>query len=152
MASEKRLGAPLPGGPQTVLEAQRREIIGLLMVALGLVLIFSFVAAHASSEMVGRRNELGVGIVVLTCAGIRFISRDTTRVDVIIIVAGAWLVGAPAALTQISEGSRILDRITGGLLVFLGLLSLAMAWAGRRNATAGRAAVASSREHSPSRR
>ncbi|MFD0331431.1 SPW repeat protein [Streptacidiphilus monticola] len=83
-------------------------------------------------------NEIMVGIVVLWNGLARLVQEPTVISDVILMVAGAWLIAAPFAVgyTRNSEASSAMwaDIVTGAVILALGLFSFLGLRAGKAGA------------------
>jgi hypothetical protein len=124
---------PVRHNRPALLEDQRRQIIGLVTAFLGLALLFSpwVMGDSPTSGMEGHRNELGMGLIVVFAAAVRFSGRAGKWSDPVFFAAGLWLLLSPWLLglqsTYLTEGSRILDRAAGTVLILLALASRLMA-------------------------
>jgi hypothetical protein len=131
--AEKVSRYPARGKQRTLLEDQRRQILGGLMMLVGLALLFSpwVMGDSPTSGMEAHRDELGVGLVVVFAAAARLGGRAGKWSDLVIFLAGVWLLFAPWVLdagdNRVTEGSRVLDHTAGALLILLALASRLMA-------------------------
>jgi hypothetical protein len=130
-----------PDGRRPLLEEQREQIIGLLMLLAGVVLLVApwLLGQQPTAGNDGHRNELGVGLVVVFTAAVRFTHHAGWLNDLIIFAAGVWIAVAPWAFelgdNSVSPGSRALDHGVGYTLVGLAVLSRLMSLAVRHRET-----------------
>ncbi|GGV78049.1 hypothetical protein GCM10010294_46610 [Streptomyces griseoloalbus] len=111
--------------------AQRQQIIGLLMIVSALLLIVApWIAGYPDTAKDAHRNELGVGVIVLLIAAARFIWYPGKWPDLVVLLAGAWMIAAPWALstqkTAVFDGTQVMDVAVGVVLVVLAGISLLM--------------------------
>ncbi|GGW77656.1 hypothetical protein GCM10010340_65240 [Streptomyces griseoloalbus] len=111
--------------------AQRQQIIGLLMIVSALLLIVApWIAGYPDTAKDAHRNELGVGVIVLLIAAARFIWYPGKWPDLVVLLAGAWMIAAPWALstqkTAVFDGTQVMDVAVGIVLVVLAGISLLM--------------------------
>ncbi|GHH43778.1 SPW repeat domain-containing protein [Streptomyces candidus] len=130
--SDPNADLPEPGtSRQPLLEAQRQQIIGLLMAVSAVVLFVApWIAGFPDTAKDAHRNELGVGLVVLLTAIYRFTRRPGKWPDVVVLVAGGWMIAAPWVLsgqnTEVFDGAQVIDVAVGVVLVVLAGVSLLM--------------------------
>ncbi len=118
-----------PDGRQAVRRGQREQILGFLML---LVSIALFVAPWVTDSPVtakdAHRNELAVGLVVFFAALARFKWRPGKVPDLIVFIAGVWLVVSPWVLslqnTEVFDGAHVFDVAAGTVLILLAVASL----------------------------
>ncbi|MET7292435.1 SPW repeat protein [Streptomyces griseoloalbus] len=111
--------------------AQRQQIIGLLMIGSALLLFVApWIAGYPDTAKDAHRNELGVGVIVLLIAGARFIWYPGKWPDLVVLLAGAWLIASPWVLslqkTAVFDGTQVIDVVVGIVLVVLAGVSLLM--------------------------
>ncbi|WP_193513663.1 SPW repeat domain-containing protein [Streptomyces griseoloalbus] len=116
---------------QSLMGAQRQQIIGLLMIVSALLLIVApWIAGYPDTAKDAHRNELGVGVIVLLIAAARFIWYPGKWPDLVVLLAGAWMIAAPWALstqkTAVFDGTQVMDVAVGVVLVVLAGISLLM--------------------------
>ncbi|MBB5123917.1 SPW repeat domain-containing protein [Streptomyces griseoloalbus] len=116
---------------QSLMGAQRQQIIGLLMIVSALLLIVApWIAGYPDTAKDAHRNELGVGVIVLLIAAARFIWYPGKWPDLVVLLAGAWMIAAPWALstqkTAVFDGTQVMDVAVGIVLVVLAGISLLM--------------------------
>ncbi|MFF8099715.1 SPW repeat protein [Streptomyces sp. NPDC016640] len=115
----------------SLMRAQRQQIIGLLMLLSALVLIIApWIAGVPTTAKDAHRNELGVGLIVLMIAGARFMWYPGKWPDVVVLLAGAWMIVSPWALslqkTVVFDGTQVTDVVVGIVLMALAGCSLLM--------------------------
>ncbi|MBT2367284.1 SPW repeat protein [Streptomyces sp. ISL-10] len=76
-------------------------------------------------------HEMIVGVVVFLVATARLLGRHGWVTDLIIVVAGAWLIAAPFLIsygdTSQADAARTNDVVTGIVLILLAAVSLLLA-------------------------
>ncbi|MEU0227949.1 SPW repeat protein [Streptomyces sp. NPDC006284] len=115
----------------TLLEAARRQIVGLLLLLVSLTLMVSpWIVGYPDSAKDAHRNEIAVAIAVFLVALARFFHRPGPRSDLFVLLLGVWLAVSPWALsaqkTAVFDGAEITDTLVGCLYVLLSLVSLGM--------------------------
>ncbi|MFG3007941.1 SPW repeat domain-containing protein [Streptomyces calvus] len=116
---------------RSLMRAQRQQIIGLLLIVSALVLFVApWIAGYPDTAKDAHRNELGVGVIVLMIAMARFIWYPGKWPDLAVLLAGAWMVAAPWALslqkTAVFDGTQVIDVAVGTVLMVLAGISLLM--------------------------
>jgi peptidoglycan/LPS O-acetylase OafA/YrhL len=105
------------------------QILGLLMFAVGVLLLVMPMITETGPKD-AQMNELLVGLVVAFTAGWRVYRGAGLWSDAVIGLAGVWLIVSPFVLdlqnTAVHTADRMLAFVTGGVLVVLSLLSLAV--------------------------
>ncbi|UGY94620.1 SPW repeat protein [Streptomyces gobiensis] len=129
----------------TVVRDKRSEVIGTLILAIGLwlfvapwVLGYPFTAPAVDAHL----NEIVVGIIVFACGLARLIRPRGLLSDLTVLLAGIWMVVAPFVFgygdTARAELARVNSVAVGIVLIILAALSLLLAAFGRRGAAAAR--------------
>ncbi|MEW2417026.1 hypothetical protein AB0953_25300 [Streptomyces sp. NPDC046866] len=123
---------------QTMLKGLHDQIVGLLMLIVALVLCMVPMVQQDGAKD-AQVNEAIIGTVVLFAAASRLYRGSGMRSDLVVGIAGAWLVASPFLLdvqkTSIYASNRVLDIVLGSALVLLAAIGLLLMWAGRRQAT-----------------
>ncbi len=114
---------------QSLIQAQRQQIIGLLLIISAIVLFVApWIVGYPDTAKDAHRNELGVGIVVLCIAMARFARNPGKWPDLVVLAAGVWMIASPWALgaqnTKVFDGAQVIDVAVGIVLVVLAGLSL----------------------------
>ncbi|WP_406725065.1 hypothetical protein WJ438_10975 [Streptomyces sp. GD-15H] len=114
---------------QSLLRAQRQQVIGLLLIISAVVLsVAPWIAGSPDTAKDAHRNELGVGIVVLFIAMARFARYPGKWPDLVVLAAGAWMIASSCVLslkeTAVFDGAQVIDVAVGIVLVVLAGLSL----------------------------
>ncbi|MGW0425423.1 SPW repeat domain-containing protein [Streptomyces sp. NPDC003015] len=127
--------------------AQRQQIIGLLMIISAVVLFIApWIAGYPDTAKDAHRNELAVGVVVLLIAMARFARYPGKRGDLVVLLAGVWLIASPWVLdlqkTQVFDGTQVIDVAVGIVLMVLAVLSLLLLALSERHAARGEAPAA----------
>ncbi|WP_409473632.1 SPW repeat domain-containing protein [Streptomyces sp. HC307] len=111
----------------------RTSVISMVMLASGLWLfIGGWLIGYPFDEPTvdARLHEMIVGVIVFLTALARLIKPRRVCSDLLIAVAGGWLIAVPFALsygdTAKADAARVNDIATGSLLVMLAALSLAL--------------------------
>ncbi|MEU6180429.1 SPW repeat domain-containing protein [Streptomyces coeruleorubidus] len=111
----------------------RTSVISAVMLASGLWLFLGgWLIGYPFNEPTvdARLHEMIVGVIVFLTALARLIRPRGVSSDLLIAVAGGWLIAAPFALsyggTAKADAARVNDIATGGLLVVLAVVSLAL--------------------------
>ncbi|MEU5522826.1 SPW repeat protein [Streptomyces sp. NPDC093250] len=125
---------------RALMRAQRQEIIGLLMIFSSLLLFIApWIVGYPDSAKDAHRNELGIGLIVLLIAIARFIWYPGKWPDLVVLLAGAWMIASPWALdlqdTAVFDGAEVIDVAVGIMLMALAVLSLLMLWLTERPVT-----------------
>ncbi|MFI8199872.1 SPW repeat protein [Streptomyces sp. NPDC085942] len=118
-----------PEGRQAVRQGQREQILGFLMLLVSVALFVApWVADSPVTAKDAHRNELAVGLVVFFVALARFKWRPGKLPDLIIFLAGVWLVVSPWVLslqnTEVFDGAHVFDVAAGTVLILLAVTSL----------------------------
>ncbi|WP_030722277.1 SPW repeat domain-containing protein [Streptomyces sp. NRRL F-2580] len=115
--------------PPALRKAQHDQLIGGLMLLIGLVLCVVPMAQQDGAKD-AQVNEAIVGTIVVLAAGSRIYRGAGVRSDLIIGVAGAWLVASPWLLslgeTSVYGGNKAYDVALGSALVILALIGLVL--------------------------
>ncbi|MFD6172409.1 MULTISPECIES: SPW repeat protein [Streptomyces] len=114
---------------QSLLRGQRQQIIGLLMLLSAVVLFVApWIAGYPDTAKDAHRNELGVGMVVFFTALARFFRYPGKWSDLVVLVAGAWMIASPWAIgrqsTEVFDGAQVIDVAVGIVLMVLAIVSL----------------------------
>lgn len=111
----------------------RNSVISVVMLVAGVWLfIGGWIIGYPFTEPTvdARLHEMIVGVIVFLTALARLLKPRDADSDLLIAVAGGWLIAAPFVLsygdTSKADAARVNDVSTGGLLVVLALLSLAL--------------------------
>lgn len=126
-----------PAARRALLEGQRDQIISFLMVLTAVALFVApWVVGRPDTAKDAHHNELAVGMVVFFVALARFRWHPGRASDLVIMAAGAWLIGSPWLLalqnTVIFDGAHVFDVAAGTVLIVLSAISLLLARAARR--------------------
>lgn len=116
---------------QSLVRAQRQQIIGMLMIVSAVVLFVApWIVGYPDTAKDAHRNELGVGMIVLFIAMARFARYPGKWPDLVVLAAGVWLIVSPWVLsvqnTEVFDGAQVIDVVVGTVLVMLAGLSLLM--------------------------
>lgn len=117
------------GARRSLRQGQREQILGFLMLLVGVALFVApWVADSPVAAKDAHRNELVVGLIVFFVALARFKWHPGKLPDLIVLVAGVWLVVSPWVLslqnTEVSGGARVFDVAAGIILILLAVTSL----------------------------
>ncbi|MFD3534867.1 hypothetical protein [Streptomyces sp. NPDC058664] len=111
------------------------QIMGLLMLAVSVLLLLMPMATQLGPKD-AQINEMLVGLVVAFTAGRRLYRGAGPRSDVVVGLAGVWLIVSPFLLdaqnTAVHTADRMLALMAGSVLVALSLVSL-LIWRLDRN-------------------
>ncbi|MET9432458.1 MULTISPECIES: SPW repeat protein [unclassified Streptomyces] len=118
-----------PAVRRVLLEGQRDQIVSLLMLLTAIALFVApWVVGEPDTAKDAHRNELGVGMVVLFIALARFRWHLGLASDVVILLAGGWLIASPWLLglrnTAVFDGAQVFDVAAGTVLVVLSVVSM----------------------------
>lgn len=123
---------------QSLMRAQRQQIIGLLML-LGAVVLFvaPWIVGYPDTAKDAHRNELGVGMIVFFIALSRFFRYPGKWPDLVVLAAGAWMIASPWVIatqdTEVFDGAQVIDVVVGTVLMVLASLSLLLLGLTRRH-------------------
>ncbi|MGW5852032.1 SPW repeat domain-containing protein [Streptomyces sp. NPDC055254] len=111
------------------------QILGIVMFAAAAALWVFPMATHDGAKD-AQVNEAIVGGVLMFVVGLRLYRGSSWRSDVIVLVAGLWMIAAPFVLglqdAAVDSGSQVLDIAVGSVLVATSLISLLILRADRR--------------------
>ncbi|GAB2900251.1 SPW repeat domain-containing protein [Streptomyces mayteni] len=122
-----------------VRKGQHDDVLGVLMLISGAALFFGpWVAGQmADADRDAFINELVVGLIVVFVAGSRLSSGGGIRNDLVILLAGGWMIAGPFLLglgnTRVA-GPRPFDLFIGIVLSVLAVVGLGLLRASRRPA------------------
>ncbi|MGW7329012.1 SPW repeat domain-containing protein [Streptomyces sp. NPDC054840] len=115
--------------PPALRKAQHDQLIGGLMLLIGLVLC-AVPMAQQDGAKDAQVNEAIIGTIVVFAAGSRVYRGAGVRSDLIVAVAGAWLLASPWLLslgrTSVYGGNKAYDVALGSALVILALIGLVL--------------------------
>ncbi|MFD3538386.1 hypothetical protein ACFWUQ_02650 [Streptomyces sp. NPDC058662] len=119
-----------PGRAASLHKAQHDQLIGFLMLLVGLVLCVVPMAQQDGAKD-AQVNEAIIGTIVLFAAGHRVYRGAGLRSDLIVGAAGAWLVASPWLLalgkTSVYGGNKAYDIALGSALIVLSLIGAFLA-------------------------
>ncbi|MFC9583621.1 hypothetical protein ACFVJ8_12445 [Streptomyces yangpuensis] len=115
------------------------QVIGLVMFAASAALWIYPMATHGGAKD-AQVNEAVIGAVLMFVVGLRMYRGSTWRSDVVIGLAGLWMIASPFVLglqdAAVDNGSRVLDIAVGSVLATASLISLLILRADRHAADA----------------
>jgi hypothetical protein len=113
----------------------------LRLVSALVLIIAPWIVGYPGTAKDAHRNELAVGIVVLFIALARFAKYPGKWEDLMVLLAGAWMVASPWALhlqkTAVIDGAQIVDVAIGIVLMVLSVPSLLLLMVTDRSERAG---------------
>ncbi|MFD3658635.1 SPW repeat domain-containing protein [Streptomyces sp. 24-1644] len=123
---------PASTSRQVLMHGWREQIISGLMLVIGIALcVAPWVGGDgpdAAKDI--HRNEIGVAILVLAVAIARLSRHVGTWSDMIMLLAGGWLVASPWLLglrnTAVFDGAQVFDVAAGAVLIALAAASMAL--------------------------
>ncbi|MGW0547552.1 SPW repeat domain-containing protein [Streptomyces sp. Wb2n-11] len=130
--------ASVPSGTKSSLRRdQREQLLGLLMVLASIALFVApWVVGYPDSAKDIHRSELAVGLIVFFVALMRFKWHFGMWSDLVVLVAGAWLIASPWLLslqnTVVFDGAQVFDVAAGIVLVVLAVASMLLLRASRK--------------------
>ncbi|MFD3330623.1 hypothetical protein [Streptomyces sp. NPDC058701] len=111
------------------------QVLGVVMFIASAALWIFPMATHDGAKD-AQVNEAIVGAFLMFVVGLRLYRGSSWRSDVIIGLAGLWMIASPYVLglqkTAVDNGSRVLDIAVGSVLVVTSLISLLIVRADRR--------------------
>ncbi|MFJ6797321.1 hypothetical protein [Streptomyces sp. NPDC091268] len=115
--------------PPRLRKAQHDQLIGFLMLLIGLVLC-AVPMAQEDGAKDAQVNEAIIGTIVLFAAASRVYRGAGVRSDLIIAVTGAWLLASPWLLslgkTSVYGGNKVYDMALGSALLLLALIGIVL--------------------------
>ncbi|GAA2964575.1 SPW repeat domain-containing protein [Streptomyces enissocaesilis] len=137
MSSTSSRASVPPGTKSSLRRDQREQLLGLLTVLVSIALFVApWVVGLPDSAKDIHRNELAVGLIVFFVALMRFKWHFGMWSDLVVLVAGAWLIASPWVLslqnTVVFDGAQVFDVAAGIVLVVVAVASLLLLRASRR--------------------
>ncbi|MGW7454364.1 SPW repeat domain-containing protein [Streptomyces sp. NPDC054787] len=111
------------------------QILGLVMLAASAALWIFPMATHGGAKD-AQVNEVLVGVILMLVVGARLYRGSSWRSDLLVGLAGLWMIASPFVLglqnAAVDNGSRILDIAVGAVLVTASVISLLVVRADHR--------------------
>lgn len=136
MTHHNRMSSSPPAERSPSVGSLRNSLISTLMLLAGIWLfVGAWVIDYPFNEPAvdAHLQEMIVGVIVFLVAVARFVRPSGTAPDLIVLLAGAWLVAAPFVLsygdTSKADAARFNNVTVGTLLILLAVVSLLLAQA-----------------------
>ncbi|MFD5932458.1 hypothetical protein [Streptomyces sp. NPDC060333] len=111
------------------------QVIGIVMFVASATLWIFPMATHDGAKD-AQVNEAMIGAILMFVVGLRLYRGSSWRSDVIVGLAGLWMIASPYVLghqdAAVDNGSRVLDIAVGCVLVTTSLISLLIVRADHR--------------------